>query len=109
MLLLAALSVTEVFADDGISLQTAPLLNPTDSLKSKELSKIRETIRGFDRTQDDYIEPQHYEFTVMMQATRTFENFVLSSNGQSIRLAPDGLTKVGPFFGLAVVLLRMDV
>ena len=99
MLLLAALSVTEVFADDGISLQTAPLANPTDTLKSKELSKIRETIRGFDRTQDDYIEPQHYEFTVMMQATRTFENFVLSSNGQSIRLAPDGLTKVGPFFG----------
>ena len=99
VLLLAALSVTEVFADDGISLQTAPLANPTDSLKSKELSKIRETIRGFDRTQDDYIEPQHYEFTVMMQATRTFENFVLSSNGQSIRLAPDGLTKVGPFFG----------
>ena len=99
VLLLAALSVTEVFADDGISLQTAPLANPTDSLKSKELSKIRETIRGFDRTQDEYIEPQHYEFTVMMQATRTFENFVLSSNGQSIRLAPDGLTKVGPFFG----------
>ena len=99
VLLLAALSVTRVFADDGISLQTAPLANPTDSLKSKELSKIRETIRGFDRTQDEYIEPQHYEFTVMMQATRTFENFVLSSNGQSIRLAPDGLTKVGPFFG----------
>ena len=99
VLLLAALSVTRVFADDGILLQTAPLLNPTDSLKSKDLSKIRETIRGFDRTQDDYIEPQHYEFTVMMQATRTFENFVLSSNGQSIRLAPDGLTKVGPFFG----------
>ena len=50
-----------------------------DSLVSRELSRIRQTIRGLDRTQDDYIEPQHYEFTVMMQATRTFENFVLSS------------------------------
>ncbi len=70
-----------------------------DTLKTRELSKIRKTIRGLDRTEDDYIEPQHYEFTVMLQVTRTFENFVLSSNDQSIRLAPDGLTKVGPYFG----------
>ena len=108
MLFLVVMSVTKVFADDGVSLQTAPLTNPTDSLKSKELSKIRETIRGFDRTQDDYIEPQHYEFTVMMQSPRTFENFVLSSNGQNIRLAPDGLTN-RPVLRLAVVLLRMDL
>lgn len=72
---------------------------PSDTLRTKELSKIRQTIRGFDRTEDKYIEPQHYEFTVMLQATRTFENFVLRSNQQSIRLAPDGLTKVGPYFG----------
>jgi hypothetical protein len=60
---------------------------------------IRQTIRGFDRLEDEYIEPQHYEFTVMGQVTRTYESFELSSNGQSIRLAPDGLTKVGPYFG----------
>ena len=53
----------------------------------------------FDRTEEDYIEPNHFEFSAMLQATRTFENFVLSSNGQSIELAPDGLTKVGPYFG----------
>ena len=76
-----------------------PAPAPYDSIRKRELSIIREKIRDLDRTQDDYIEPQHYEFTVMMQATRTFENFVLSSNGQSITLAPDGLTKVGPFFG----------
>ena len=99
VLLMAVLSVTETFADERNPLQTKSLANPADSLKTKELSKIRKTIRGLDRTQDDYIEPQHYEFTVMMQATRTFENFVLSSNGQSITLAPDGLTKIGPFFG----------
>ena len=99
VLLMAVLSVTETFADERNPLQTKPLANPADSLRNKELSKIRKTIRGLDRTQDDYIEPQHYEFTVMMQATRTFENFVLSSNGQSITLAPDGLTKIGPFFG----------
>ncbi len=67
--------------------------------KDHEIGVIRQTIRGFDRLEDEYIEPQHYEFTVMGQVTRTFESFTVASNGQSIRLAPDGLTKVGPYFG----------
>jgi len=67
--------------------------------KQREIGIIRETIRGFDRTEDDYIEPQHYEFTVMGQVSRLFENFEVSSNGQSIRLAPDAQTKIGPYVG----------
>ena len=79
---------------------------PTDTLttvpehtNSSELGVIRRTIRGFDRLEDDYIEPQHYEFTVMGQITRTYESFSLGSNGQSIRLSPDGQVKAGPYFG----------
>lgn len=72
----------------------------TDTIGTKsELGLIRRTVREFDRLNDDYIEPQHYEFTVMAQVTRTFESFLLSSNGQQIKLAPDGLTKIGPYFG----------
>ena len=63
------------------------------------LGVIRRTVRGFDRTDDEYIEPQHYEFTVMGQITQTYESFVLRSNGQSITLAPDVRTKIGPYFG----------
>lgn len=96
IILLLVTCVVEGRDGDGI-MASAPL--PRDTVKVREISRLRETIRGLDRTEDDYIEPQHYEFTVMMQMTRTFENFVLSSNGQSISLAPDGLTKVGPFFG----------
>lgn len=80
-------------------MQKADILQTDTVKKQHEIGIIRETIRGFDRTEDDYIEPQHYEFTVMGQVTRTYENFVLSSNGQSIRLAPDRQTKVGPYFG----------
>lgn len=80
-------------------MQKADILQTDTIKKQHEIGIIRETIRGFDRTEDDYIEPQHYEFTVMGQVTRTYENFVLSSNGQSIRLAPDRQTKVGPYFG----------
>ena len=67
--------------------------------KQREISKIRETIRGFDRLEDEWIEPQHYEFQVMGQITRTYESFTLSSKDQSITLSPDGQTKIGPYFG----------
>ena len=60
---------------------------------------IKYTIRGFDRLEDEYIEPQHYEWSVMVQATRNFEEFILSSNGQSIMFSPDQRIKVGPYFG----------
>ena len=91
LLFVLLLSCTMLFAQDSLR---------TDTLKkAREIGVIRETIRGFDRLEDDYIEPNHYEFTVMAQVTRTFENFILSSNGQSIRLAPDSQTKIGPYFG----------
>jgi hypothetical protein len=67
--------------------------------KSRERSRISETIRNLDYTEDKWIEPNHYEFSVMGLATRTLENFTLSSNGQSITLSPDGQLKVGPYFG----------
>ena len=70
----------------------------TASTKS-ELGVIRRTVREFDRLDDEYIEPNHYEFTVMGQITRTYESFILRSNDQHITLAPDGLTKIGPYFG----------
>ena len=67
--------------------------------KPREIGAIRRTIRGFDRLHKEYIEPQHYEFTVMMQLTRTFESFGLNGNDQSFTLAPDGTMKIGPYFG----------
>lgn len=71
----------------------------SEGTNPSELGMIRRTIRGFDRLEDEYIEPQHYEFTVMGQVTRTYESFSLGSNGQSIKLSPDGQLKVGPYFG----------
>ncbi|MBR1388084.1 MAG: DUF4421 domain-containing protein [Prevotella sp.] len=87
-------------ADDVVGVAVDSTGNDTAQVeKQREMSVMRRTIRGFDRLEDEYIEPQHYEFTVMMQLTRTFESFIIGSNGQSITLAPDGLTKIGPYFG----------
>ena len=95
---LMLLATMAIMADDN----RAVLLDTvsTDSVrKPREIGKIRQTIREFDRLNDDYIEPQHYEFTVMGQITRTYESFILGSNGQSFTFAPDGQTKIGPYFG----------
>ena len=85
----------------GLSaLAAGPDTLSVDTVGTKnDMGLIRRTVREFDRLNSDYIEPQHYEFTVMGQITRTFESFILSSNGQQIKLAPDGLTKIGPYVG----------
>ena len=102
-MLMAAVIVARASGDEKIPTVDA---TPPDTIKHSELhalgekirQTIKETVRGFDRTNDDYIEPQHFEFTVMMQVTRTFESFDLSSDNQNIRLSPDGMTKIGPYF-----------
>ena len=67
----------------------------------RKLSLIRRIIRGFDRLDTNYIEPQHYVFTLMLQGTYTYDYYTINSNdspSQSISFAPDGSFKVGPFF-----------
>ena len=100
MLIVLLMMSDIILADDATGVALDSLQGDTVQVrKPRQLGVVRRTIRGFDRLEDDYIEPQHYEFTVMMQLTRTFESFTIGSNGQSITLAPDGLTKVGPYFG----------
>jgi hypothetical protein len=68
--------------------------------KGRELGTIRKTVRGFSKIDTNYIEPQHYEYTVMLQSTSTYDMYKLrSANGQSITLAPDVVMKFGPYVG----------
>ena len=88
----------------GEVLQASPeaALEPADTTvaQKRQLSKIRRTIRGFDRLNKSWIEPQHYIFTAMMQATHTYDLYTLSGTGddaQSMTFAPDFKLKVGPY------------
>lgn len=89
-------------------LTTAPMLNAAETEDSlvqpqpRKLSLLRRIIRGFDRLDTTYIEPQHYNFTVMLQSTFTYDLYTLSSAGreaQSITFAPDLRSKLGPYLG----------
>jgi len=65
-----------------------------------ELNHIRKTIRGFSAIDTAYIEPQHYNWSLMGQVTFNYDYYRLESeSGQSVSFAPDIVTKVGPFFG----------
>lgn len=64
------------------------------------LSALRKTIRGFSEIDTCYIEPQHYDFTVMMQSTFNYDVYKLKcTNGQSVTFSPDIIMKVGPYLG----------
>jgi hypothetical protein len=99
LILVVLLMVTDVIMADDIDVGDSLVIDTAAVDKPHQLGIVRRTIRGFDRLEDDYIEPQHYEFTAMMQITRTYESFSIGSNGQTLTLAPDGQTKVGPYFG----------
>ena len=68
----------------------------------KKMSWLRRTIRGFSYIDERYVEPQHYNWSVMLQATHTYDYYRLStsgSDGQSVWLSPEPNFKVGPYFG----------
>lgn len=64
------------------------------------LSPLRKAIRGFSAIDTNYIEPQHYDFTVMLQSTFNYDVYWLrSTSGQSVKFSPDVIMKMGPYLG----------
>ncbi len=60
----------------------------------------------FDNIDTTYIEPQHYNYTVMLQNTNTYEEYtLLNKTGQSITFAPDVSFRLGPYLGWRWVFL----
>lgn len=68
--------------------------------EKNEMGSLRKTVRGFSVIDTNYIEPQHYNYTIMLQATSTYDIYTLKgSNGQTLTFAPDIIMKMGPYFG----------
>ncbi|SNU04770.1 protein of unknown function [Prevotellaceae bacterium MN60] len=74
----------------------------------EKLGWLRRVIRGFSYVDENYVEPQHYNWSVMLQATHTYDYYRLSTTGpegQSVLLAPKPTVKAGPYFGWRWVFL----
>ena len=62
--------------------------------------------REFSNVDTLYVEPQHYNYTVMLQNTNTYEEYTLyGKDGQRISFAPDPSWRLGPYLGWRWVFL----
>ena len=73
----------------------------TDSLhQPRKLSWLRRVVRGFSEIDENYIEPQHYNYSVMVQMINSYDVYQLrGENGQTLTFAPSPTVKVGPYAG----------
>lgn len=65
---------------------------------------------GFNDIDTSYIESQHYDYTVMLQNTNTYEEYTLrGKSGQSISFAPRPTVKIGPYIGWRWIVLGYTI
>ena len=92
LLTILAVVALQAVAQDTLQVEEQP----------EKMSWLRRTIRGFSYIDEKYVEPQHYNWSVMLQATHTYDYYHLGTTGsdaQSVWLSPAPNLKVGPYFG----------
>lgn len=79
-------------------------------LRNPILNALYQFAKEFSRVDTDYVEPQHYNFTVMLQNTNTYEVYYLANKAkQEIGFSPKPSVKVGPYVGWRWVFLGYTV
>ena len=98
-LIIILLIPLSVLASSSSPLSGDTILSTRDFLKKTQREMIVR-IKDVNKIDTNYIEPEHYNFTAMVQNTNAFEFYRLrSQNGQSLVLAPRPSVRLGPYFG----------
>lgn len=109
--LLQVVSVCTMGASDSVlpdSSQTIASVVTADSVakpveepkKLTLLQRIYEVVKDFSSIDKRYIEPQHYNYTFMLQNTNTYEVYTLrNKDGREVVLSPEPSVKIGPYVG----------
>lgn len=67
-------------------------------------------LEKFSEIDTNYVEPQHYNFMLMLQATSNIDRYYISSkNDSKLTLSPDYAMKLGPFGGWRWVILGFTI
>ena len=104
MVMTALLPVLMAQAEDTIAVAQQ------EQPPQKKMSWLRRTIRGFSYIDENYVEPQHYNWSVMLLGRYTYDNYRLSTNSQSVSFSPrSGVIKAGPYFGWRWVFLGYTI
>ena len=76
------------------------------SFLKRLIGSMYEFVKDFSRVDKEYIEPQAFNYTVMMQNTYTYELYrITSSKGNDFTFAPLPSIKLGPYLGWRWVFL----
>lgn len=97
----------KAYGMDSLLQKSAEVALPTAE-PARKMSWLRRTIRGFSYIDTNYVEPQHYNWSVMVQATQSYDIYklrTLESNAQSLTFSPNPDIKIGPYFGWRWVFL----
>ena len=86
-----------------------------DSLRVEKPKKdgwLKRLIDSFSNQDTLYVEPQHYNWALMLQSITTYDYYRLSTtgpNGQSISFSPQLDVRMGPYFGWRWVFLGYTI
>lgn len=72
-----------------------------DSAKPPKVNIIKRFIRAFNAMDTTYIQPNKYNWAVMLQNTNTFESYTIKDTqaGQGITFSRNPAVKIGPYLG----------
>ena len=95
------------------SLQAVSTVRQDSLPPQKKMGWLRRVIRGFSYIDENYVEPQHYNWSIMLLGRYTYDNYRLSTTGdvsQSLSFSPrTGVFKVGPYFGWRWIFLGYTI
>jgi len=93
---------TAVFANDSI-----PTRKP---FMKRIINGLYGFVKEFSRVDTNYIEPQQYNYTLMLQNTNTYERYrIRTQKGNDISFAPQPSVKLGPYVGWRWVFLGYTI
>jgi hypothetical protein len=100
LLIILLLSALGVNAQDSLSVETP---------KKGWLARL---LDSFSEIDTNYVEPQHYNWALMLQSINTYDYYRISTpgdEGQSISFAPTIGVRMGPYFGWRWIFLGYTI
>lgn len=109
MLLTSQTAVSQTVEEHVDSIQNEAVQDKPGAFKRLG-HRLYEFVKDFSRVDTNYVEPQHYNYTVMLQNTNTYEMYRLTTdNGNSFTFSPKPSIKLGPYVGWRWIFLGYTI
>ena len=92
------------------NVDTVSNVTPVNRLPNVFLGTLGKFVRNFSEVDTNYIEPQSYNYTLMLQNTNTYELYrITSENGNYFHILTSAFNKARPIFRLAMGIPRLYI